>query len=172
MKRILSFALCILTGLLAAGCTEEEEPDMGSAGSLIVGRDIAEEQITEFYYTYENINYNAFYQRYRFYVESGKYMFFHETRERPDDYGPASEKDRTSYGTFELTEEEWDTFYGFLKDGTVKEREESLEDGDSGPWTYLYWDKDGSVYQEYTFSSLGKRKEFESFCEALEQEDR
>ncbi len=171
MKRILSFALCILMGLLAAGC-KEEELDMGNAGSLIVGRDIAEEQITEFYYTYENINYNAFYQRYRFYIEDGKYMFFHETRERPDDYGPASEKDRTSYGTFELTEEEWEKLFGFLKDGTVKEREESLEDGDSGPWTYLYWDKDGSVYQEYTFPSPAERRGFTAFCESLEQEDR
>ena len=71
----------MLAGLLLGGC-----------GRLIkseytVGTDVRQADVTEFYYTYENINYNACYLRYRFYVEDGKYYFYHEARERKDDYG-------------------------------------------------------------------------------------
>ena len=94
-------------------------------------------------------------------------MFFHETRQVEDGYGPATEKDTVKSGTIELSDEQWEEFFDFLKEGTVRKREESLEDGDSGPWFYLYWKGDRSEYQEFSFASYEKRLAFEAFCEQL-----
>ena len=135
----------------------------------VTNRKIPVGDITEFYYTRENINYDAFYQRYRFYVEDGKYAFYHETRERPGEYGPTAEKDITKSGTVELSEEEWKNFIGFLKDGTVSARKDSGESGSSGPWTFIYWKNDKGKYQVFGFSSYDKRVKFEEFCSALAQ---
>ena len=156
MKVMRIMTLLSLAGLL-----------VGCAGEKIVGKNIGIDEISEFYYTYDNINYNAFYQRYHFYVEEGRHMFFHETRQVEDGYGPATEKDTVKSGTIELSDEQWEEFFGFLKEGTVRKREESLEDGDSGPWFYLYWKGDRSEYQEFSFASYEKRLAFEAFCEQL-----
>ena len=160
-RRLLS--LCMLAGLLLGGC-----------GRLIkseytVGTDVRQADVTEFYYTYENINYNACYLRYRFYVEDGKYYFYYEARERKDDYGPTTEADVTAKGTVELTEAQWTAFFDLLRDGTVVKRGDSAETGSRGPWLYLYWTGDKSEIQEYSFASLDKRGEFEDFCEELAQ---
>ena len=56
----------------------------------VTNKRIPYDDVTEFCYTEENINYNAFRRRYRFYREDGKYLFYHETRERPDRYGPTT----------------------------------------------------------------------------------
>ena len=80
MKKIRLLSFCVLAGLLMTGC---HKPVLKS--SFTVGADIRQNEITEFYYTYENINFNAFYQRYRFYTEGGKYWFYHETRQREND---------------------------------------------------------------------------------------
>ena len=138
----------------------------------ITNREIPLEDVSEFYYTYENINFNAFFQRYRFYREDGKYMFHHETRERPGEYGPTTEEDITNSGTFELTAEEWNDFLIFLKDGTVSARKDSGESGSSGPWTFLYWKDDKGTYQVFEFPSFDTRVHFEEFCSALAQEER
>ena len=122
------------------------------------------EDITDFYYTEENINYNAFYQRYRFYVEDGKYYFFHERRERKDDYGWCTEDDTVLIGTVELTDDQWSSFYGFVDGGTVSEREDSADAGDDGPWLYLYWKNDKDKYQEFSFSSYDSEKKFVDYC--------
>ena len=135
--------------------------------TTITSRSIPVADITDFYYTYENINYNAFYQRYRFYVEDGKYMFFHETRERPNDYGWTTEEDRTAYGSLELTGQEWLDAMTLLKDGKVSKRSDSAESGDSGPWTYIYWKNDKSVIQQYDFAGYGARTAFEEHCAEL-----
>jgi len=37
-----------------------------------------------------------------------------QTRERENDYGPATEKDTTLTGTFELTDEEWTAFFDLM----------------------------------------------------------
>lgn len=132
-----------------------------------VGVDITAEDILDFYYTVSNINYDAYYQRYRFYVEDGKHMFFHETRERPNDYGPCTEEDTTLTGTMELTDEQWAEFTDLLSGGTVKAREESADSGDSGPWLYLYWTHDKGSIQEFSFDSYATQKEFEEFCVSL-----
>ena len=138
----------------------------------ITNRKIPLDDVTEFYYTVENINYNAFYQRYRFYTEDGRYMFHHETRERPGKYGPTAEDDITNSGTFELTAEEWKEFLTFLKDGTVSARKDSGESGGSGPWTFIYWKNDKGKYQVFDFSSYDTKANFEEFCSSLAQAER
>ena len=133
----------------------------------VVGKDIKADDITEFYDTYYNMNFNALYQRYYFYVKDGKHYFYHEKRERKNDYCPLDEKDITESGTIELSDEEWDTFFEYIKDGTVIAREESADTGDSGPWYYLYWNKDKGNIQQFSFVSYEKKNEFEQFCRSL-----
>ena len=159
MKKIVPILLCAFAGFSLFGCGSE----------FTVGKDVKIEDITEFYYTCENINYNANYLRYRFYVEDEKHMFYVERRERPGDYGPATEDDITLQGSFELTDEEWEAFFDCLKEGTVEKRKEHLETGDSGPWTFLYWKKDKGDIQEFTFASVEARFGFEELCEGLEE---
>ena len=157
MKKLLPFALCACIGLFFAGCR----------GERTVGKNVALEDVTDFYYTYENINFNAVYLRYRLYIEDVEYRFFHERREVKDDYGPAGEKDTVSKGTVTLTEEEWNGFLACLRDGTVKKRSESAESGDSGPWTYLYWKGDRGVWQEFSFASREAESSFTELSEKL-----
>lgn len=132
-----------------------------------VGEDIGRDDITDFYYTFENINYHAKYQRYRFYTEDGAYFFYHETRERPDAYGPTTEADITFSGTAELSGEEWQSFFSYIKGGTVRKRRKTSTAGDSGPWMYIYWKNDRSVCQEYSFVSYESCKDFEAYCAYL-----
>ena len=144
---------------------------MGSGKKeYVVGKDITIDEINEFYDTYYNINFNALYQRYYFYVQDGKHFFYHEKREKKNDYGPLNEEDITESGTIELDDETWNAFFEYLKDGTIIKRQESDEDGDAGPWYYLYWDKDKGEIQEYHFVSYGREKEFEQFCISLKGE--
>ena len=140
---------------------------LSGAGEKVVGKNIAAGDITDFYFTRENINYNADYQRYRFYREDGKCFFFHETRERPDEYGPTTEDDRTAYGTAELTDGQWKAFFDHIAGGKVTKRSDSAESGDSGPWMYLYWSGDKGEIQEYSFASYADQGAFERFCEEL-----
>ncbi|MBR4758567.1 MAG: hypothetical protein IK078_00265 [Lachnospiraceae bacterium] len=169
MKKILKLTICILLFVLLTGCGESEEADTMPifSNAKTVGKDIQKEDITDFYYTVENINYDAFYQRYRFYVEDGKYFFFHETRERKNDYGPCTENDTTKTGTVELTEDQWSGFYELVKGGAVKAREESSDSGGTGPWLYLYWTNDKAKYQQFSFASYATEEKFVKFCEAL-----
>jgi len=134
-------------------------------GELVVGTDVALEDITEFWYTYDSSTNPPAFQRYRFFVEDGERLFHHETRS--GDHWPLTEEDITVSGTMELSEAQWSAFLDLLKDGTVKEREESLEDGNAGPWLYLYWKGDRSVCQEYSFASWDRESSFEDFCVAL-----
>ncbi len=159
MKKILS--ACILAVLLLCH---------GDVMAQTVGTDISAEDITDFYYTYSWVGFNAEYLRYRFYVEDGKYFFFYETRGTEDDYGWNTEDDILSNGTKELSEEEWADFFALLKDGTVKDRTENLDDGDSGPWMYLYWKGDEGTNQEYTFASYATESAFVEFCGGLAEE--
>lgn len=173
MKKTMMPLLCILLGIILISCGKTgqgTDPAVPAANEDQTGP--KEENFTDFYYTAENINYNAFYQRYRVYEEDGKHMFFHETRQVEDDYGPATEKDTTRKGSFELTEEEWKKFLDFLERGSASSREEDPVDGDSGPWLYLYLkdgDPEGYVF---SFSSYGDLKEFEDWCALLSGEER
>ncbi len=167
MRRIVVIAICLAFVLSLAGCAKGGSGMGLFNGEKTVGKQIKQGDITEFYYTYSNINYDAFYQRYRFYVEDGKHMFFHETRERKDEYGPTTEKDITKTGTIELTDEQWTAFYELLEGGTAVKRSESASTGDSGPWLYLYWKNDKGKIQEFSFASYDRRKAFEEFCGSL-----
>ncbi len=150
---------------LFGGCSKSIE-------ETVTNRKIPLDDVTEFYYTYENINFDASFQRYRFYREDGKYMFQHETRERPGKYGPTTEEDITNSGTFELTAEEWKDFLTFLKDGTVSARNDFSESGSSGPWMFLYWKNDKGKYQVFEFSNYVARAQFEEYCSSLAQAER
>ena len=165
--------ISLLLSLQLSACkTKEEEPvntnePVTLNDGKINGTDIGANDIAHFYYTYENINYNAFYQRYHFYTEDGKTMFFHETREVKNDYGPAEENDRTKYGTIELSENDWARFFDLIKDGTAKNREENIETGGRGPWMYIYTDDTVENSKEYHFASYEAQTEFVAFCEEL-----
>ena len=130
-----------------------------------VGTDIAYDDITDFYYTYDASTDPPEYQRYRFYVEDVKKLFYYETREGGG--WPQTEEDITISGTVDLKEEEWAAFCGCIEDGTVRKREENLEDGDAGPWLYLYWNGDRGELQEFSFASREEQADFEFFCEML-----
>ena len=135
-----------------------------------VGKDIKQEDITDFYYTVDGSSYPPFFQRFRFYVEEGKHLFYHEKRE--GDHWPLRESDKTEYGVLNLNDDEWAAFFDYLINGTVKARTEEVIDGASGPWMYLYWKNDKAKYQEFGFESYGKRIEFEEFCETLKKNER
>lgn len=134
---------------------------------MIVGKDIKIEDVNDFYYTYSHINFNPVYQRYRFYVENNKYMFFHDKREKKNEYGYLTEKDSVRNGTFEISKQDFETFFDFLKEGTVIKRQESTTTGDSGPWMYLYWKNDKGKIQEFSFKSYDTKERFVNYCEKL-----
>ena len=176
MKKYLCFA-AVLMILFIAGCEAKEDDDVKAGGrglfgfgEYVVGKNIKFDDITEFYDTEENINYDAYYQRYLFYVKDGKYYFFHERRERNNDYGPCTEEDAVSKGTLELTDEQWQAFCDLIGDGIVKARKDNADSGDKGPWYYIYWKGDKSKYQVYSFASYEKEKDFGSYCKELSAE--
>ena len=149
----------LLTGVLGGGKTPPLKRE------LTVGTDIGPEDVTEFYYTLSSSTDPPRYQRYRFYIQEGRTFFCHEKRE--GDHWPLREADVTVSGTRELTPAEWDAFFDLLRDGTVEKRKENPDSGGSGPWLYLYWKGDRSVWQEYAFSNRQARSDFEDFCAAL-----
>ncbi len=164
MSKCVTAALMIMLCCPALLCACGKSPE-----ETVTNRKIAVEDITEFYYTISNVNFNAFYQRYRFFREDGKWLFYHETREKPGEYGPATEEDITASGTVELSEEEWEEFLAFLKDGKVTRRTDTDESGSSGPWMFIYWKRDKGKYQVFNFSSTSEMLGFEAFCAELAQ---
>ncbi len=165
MKTIKGVLIIMLCLALFSGCGRNTK-------ETVTNMKIPVEDISEFFYTSENINFNASYQRYRFFKEDGKYMFFHEAREKPGEYGPTTKDDVTDSGTFELNAEEWNDFLAFLKDGKVSERKNSGESGGSGPWTFIYWKNDKGKYQVFEFPTYDSRVRFEEYCRSLAQEKR
>ena len=135
---------------------------------FVVGTDISPSDITDFYYTYDASTAPPHYQRYRFYVEDGRRLFYHETREGGG--WPQTEEDITASGTLELTEEQWSIFCRLLDGGTADPREESLDSGDAGPWLYIYWGGGEAEGLEFRFASLEKGAAFETFCAELSGE--
>lgn len=131
----------------------------------IVGKDIRIDDIEQFYFTRDSSAYPPYFQRYLFYSENGDHYFAHETRE--GDHWPLTEADVTVHGSRQLSDQEWETFYDYLRDGTVKKREEHLESGGDGPWLFLYWSNDKGEYQEFTFASYDRQRLFEEYCETI-----
>ncbi len=152
-------AALLLTGVLGGGAGP-----LPRLVSLTVGRDVAEADITEFYYTIDSSTDPPEFQRYRLSAEDGKHYFYHETRE--GDHWPLTEADITVSGTKELSEEEWAAFYACLNGGSVKARSESADSGGRGPWLFLYWKGDRSKYQEFSFADRGRETSFEELCRA------
>ena len=127
MKHCL-MTLCILITCFSAGCSRTSYTiGSGENGAMIVGTDITENQIDKFYYTIENINYDAYYLRYLFYVEDGKHMFFFEERERKNNYGPTTKEDTIAEAEFELSDDEWSEFLGIVEGGEIRAREDDPE---------------------------------------------
>ena len=164
MRRILSLLSVLILTLLI--CTQGR----ASAASTdkTVGIDIAFEDITDFYYTYDASTAPPLYQRYRFYAEEGKHYFYHETREGGG--WPQTEADITRSGTVELTEKQWTAFCDFLNGGKASMREEHLESGDAGPWLYIYWRGGETEGREFSFDQPGTVLAFEKYCAGLKEE--
>ena len=120
MKRCLAIFIILLICLAAAGAGAEKR----------AGTDFTAEDITEFFYTVSTSTDPPFYQRYRFYTEDGKKLFYHETREGGG--WPQTEEDIAVSGTAELTEADWSAFYACIRDGAVSMRSDEVLDGVSG----------------------------------------
>lgn len=147
--------------ILCAGCRKNDTGSVSSADPSFF------QQISEFYYTYSSSVNPPQFQRYRFYTEEGKYMFYHEKRE--GNHWPLEEEDITDSGTKELTEGEWKEFCGLLEGGDIREREESVGTGDSGPFLYIYLKEDPSHSMEFRFASYDRQQAFEKYCKALKR---
>ena len=139
----------------------------GCSRSYIIGKDVKEEAISDFYWTLSTSTFPPHYQRYRLYKEGDSYYFYHETREG---YRfPLQEEDITYSGVKQLSDDEWHQFYQLLAGGSVKSREENLSSGSKGPWTYLYWENDQGKIQQFTFENSDKAASFKEKCQQLRE---
>ena len=143
----------------------ESLPKLSQKNAYVVGEDVLEQEFTEFYFTRSGSTFPPYYQRFRFFAEDGKHYMYHEKRE--GDTWPLTEKHITVSGTIELSDEQWQTFWNYIKGGTVQSRSENLDAGDDGPWLYLYWLRDPSDFQEFRFDDYNKVLGFEDFCYGL-----
>ena len=147
-------------------------PPLEHMDAGIRGVSISSGDITDFCYTYDWSGYNALYQKYRFYTEDGQYLFYHETRKLENEYGWASEADITASGTLGLSIYEWSDFLDYLAEGSAADPEDSLEDGDSGPWMVLYYRSgDRTERKEFHFASADRQLAFEEYCRSLAQRE-
>ena len=177
-RKLISLIAIMLIALVSwslAGCGGGTEmADNTDKTDFTVGTGSTADSISEFYYTFENINYNAEYLRYLFYIEDSVPYFYYEKRERPNDYGPTTEEDIVAQGTVKLNEEQWSTFSSFIEEGSYGPRKDNAESGSSGPWTYIYFRKAPKKQLEFKFASWDRLAEFEEFCAkiaGLEKQD-
>ena len=128
--------------------------------------DIYLEEITDFYYTAANTENSSGYLRYRFYVKDGSYFFSFDKRDANGNYAAAEGESDSGAGNVSLGTEERLAFFKLIQNGNVKARDESSENGGSGPWMYLYTEKypDGLVFH---FASATEQTAFEAYCAEL-----
>nr|WP_315433987.1 hypothetical protein [uncultured Stomatobaculum sp.] len=128
--------------------------------------DIYLEEITDFYYTAANSENNSGYLRYRFYVKDGSYFFSFDKRDANGNYAAAEGESGSGAGNVSLGTEERLAFFKLIQTGSIKARDESSENGGSGPWMYLYTEKypDGLVFH---FASATEQTAFEEYCAEL-----
>lgn len=128
--------------------------------------DIYLEEITDFYYTAANIENSSGYLRYRFYVKDGSYFFSFDKRDANGNYAAAEGESGSGAGNVSLGTEERLAFFKLIQTGSIKARDESSENGGSGPWMYLYTEKypDGLVFH---FASATEQTAFEAYCAEL-----
>ena len=128
--------------------------------------DIYLEEITDFYYTAANTENSSVYLRYRFYVKDGSYFFSFDKRDANGNYTSTEGEGGSGAGNVSLGTEERLAFFKLIQTGSIKARDESSENGGSGPWMYLYTEKypDGLVFH---FASATEQSAFEEYCAAL-----
>lgn len=128
--------------------------------------DIYLEEITDFYYTAANTENSSGYLRYRFYVKDGSYLFSFDKRDANGNYAAAEGESGSGNGNVSLGTEERLAFFKLIQNGSIKARDESSENGGSGPWMYLYTEKypDGLVFH---FASATEQTAFEEYCAEL-----
>lgn len=128
--------------------------------------DIYLEEITDFYYTAANTENSSGYLRYRFYVKDGSYFFSFDKRDANGNYAAAEGESGSGAGNVSLGTEERLAFFKLIQTGSIKARDESSENGGSGPWMYLYTEKypDGLVFH---FASATEQTAFEEYCAEL-----
>ena len=124
------------------------------------------EEITDFYYTAANTENSSGYLRYRFYVKDGSYFFSFDKRDANGNYAAAEGESGSGNGNVSLGTEERLAFFKLIQTGSIKARDESSENGGSGPWMYLYTEKypDGLVFH---FASATEQTAFEEYCAEL-----
>jgi len=128
--------------------------------------DIYLEEITDFYYTAANTENSSGYLRYRFYVKDGSYLFSFDKRDANGNYAAAEGESGSGAGNVSLGTGERLACFKLIQNGNVKARDESSENGGSGPWMYLYTEKypDGLVFH---FASATEQTAFEAYCAEL-----
>ena len=128
--------------------------------------DIYLEEITDFYYTAANAENSSGYLRYRFYVKDGSYFFSFDKRDANGNYAAAEGEGGSGAGNVSLGTEERLAFFKLIQTGSIKARDDSSENGGSGPWMYLYTEKypDGLVFH---FASATEQTAFEEYCAEL-----
>ena len=160
-------SLLILVMLLTAAGSCENALSWLFSPDKVVGKGIDPASVTDFYYTYDASTAPPHYQRYRFYAEDGAHFFYHETREGGG--WPQTEADITVSGTVALTDEQWEAFLELIRGGTASPRVESLDDGDAGPWLFIYWTGGESDGRAFSFESREKESGFCDLCASLKQ---
>ena len=147
--------------LMPAGCSQ----------SHTVGKDIKEDDISDFYWTESASTNPSHYQRYRLYAEDGQHYFHHE-------YAVGytfdlSENDIVSAGTKELNDTEWQSFYELIEGGTVTKISDNTDSG-YDKTVRIYWSNDKGNIREFSFENNEKAYAFEQKCKdmktAMEQD--
>lgn len=148
--------------------TQNGTPESSAAEEALkmTQADIYLEEITDFYYTAANTENNSGYLRYRFYVKDGSYFFSFDKRDANGNYAAAEGESGSGAGNVSLGTEERLAFFKLIQTGSIKARDESSENGGSGPWMYLYTEKypDGLVFH---FASATEQTAFEEYCAEL-----
>lgn len=146
--------------------TQNGTPESSAAEEALkmTQADIYLEEITDFYYTAANTENSSGYLRYRFYVKDGSYFFSFDKRDANGNYAAA--EGESGSGNVSLNTEERLAFFKLIQTGSIKARDDSSENGGSGPWMYLYTEKypDGLVFH---FASATEQTAFEEYCAEL-----
>lgn len=169
--RTLLGGLLLIMGLFSfglMGCSKDTaDTNNSDKKGYVVGGKITQENFKEFYYTDSATTNPPRFQRYVFSMKDGKAMFYHEKREGDTVF--LTEEDITVSGSMELSEEEWNAFWGFIDGCSVAKRSEDASAGGGSPWLYIYWDGDKDKYQEFSFNDYNTILSFEKFCEELKE---
>lgn len=149
-----------------AAQNETPESSVAEEALKMTQADIYLEEITDFYYTAANTENSSGYLRYRFYVKDGSYLFSFDKRDANGNYAATEGESGSGAGNVSLGTEERLAFFKLIQNGNVKARDESSENGGSGPWMYLYTEKypDGLVFH---FASATEQTAFEAYCAEL-----